>query len=80
MRARETRRRSVASLRNQFVVAVGLLGLLFALLVAVASPGLVGMFALGALSVPGGRRAADLLGRTGGVCVPGTSVCLRTSY
>lgn len=79
MRARHARYDPVASLRKQFVVAVAVLGLVFALLVAAASPGLVATFAAGVLSVPAGRRAIGLLDRAGGVCVPGTGVCVWTS-
>jgi len=63
----------------QTTIAIAMLAGFFAVLVAAANPGIAAAFALGGLGVIGGTRALAYARRAGGVCVPGTDVCLRTS-
>jgi len=69
---------SVTTETTKLVVAVGLVGGMFALLVAASYPGVVTAFAAGGLSAVLVGTAARRVASTGGVCVPGTDVCLRT--
>jgi len=70
---------SVTTETTKLVVAVGVLGGVFALLVAAAYPGVVAAVAMGGLSAVFVGTAARHVASTGGVCVPGTDVCLRTT-
>jgi len=62
----------------QTTVSIALLASFFAVLVAAANPGIAAAFTLGGLAMIGGTRALAFVRRTGGVCVPGTDVCLRS--
>jgi len=68
---------SFASPAAQVAVGFAMVAAVFAVLVAVAYPGVVVAFALGALSAVAVRRAAGLFACSSGLCVPGTDVCVR---
>jgi hypothetical protein len=63
----------------QTTIAIAILAGFFAVLVAAANPGIAAAFTLGGLGVIAGTRAVAFVRRAGGVCVPGTDVCLRLS-
>lgn len=71
---------TVTAETRKFVVAVGLLGGAFAMLVAASYPGITAAFATGALSALLVGRVAGYAASTEGVCVPGTDICLRTTF
>lgn len=70
---------SVTAEAKKLVAAIGLLGGVFALLVAASYPGLVAAATTGAVSAAVAGRGARRVRKTGGVCVPGTDVCLRVA-
>jgi hypothetical protein len=68
---------SVTATTSELLVAVGLLGGMFALLLAASYPVVAAAVLAGAVSVTVYRAGMDRLTRPGGVCVPGTDRCLR---
>jgi len=64
---------------KKLVAAVGLLGGVFALLVAASYPGVTAAFVTGAMSALLVGRVAGQVASSGGVCVPATDVCLQTT-